>query len=136
MSFASQEGSSIGQNVSFPIIGNDNNTVNNLVSVVALDIVPPKGTFIFTTSISVYSLPFAAHYTLGAKLEVVYEGKMLAKMRLNDQENNTLCVTGILFSDGIKRLKVLVGAFNDSSETTQLWGYSPGSVQLVRLNNI
>ena len=136
MSFASQEGSSIGQSISIPFDGNDNNIVSNTIPIIALETVIPRGTFIFTTSINMYSLPFSSHYTLGAKIAVVYQENTLAQMRLNDQENDVLCITGILFSDGESPVSVLVEAFNNSDETTQLWGYSNSVLQLVRLNNI
>ena len=134
MSFASQEGSSIGQSIEFLFSDNDSLLINSSSEAMSQPV--PVGTFVFSCNFDMYSLPTTSTLTMGCKATITYNDKVVAQYRINGQEYDHICLTGFIFSDGHSTLNLEISANNYEKETALLWGYSAGTLQLVRLNNI
>lgn len=136
MSFASVTGSSIGQRSTYSFQGIDEG-LNMGVSVTPLTIVPTQGTYIFSTSFGVYSGSAIDHeHSLQATTTVLYKGQIIGIFRINHQINEAVCITGLLFSDGVSNLEIVVHTENaEEGENAAAWGFTDGSLDLIRITD-
>jgi len=136
MSFASVTGSSIGQRSTYYFNGMDEG-LNMGVSVTPLTIVPTQGTYIFSTSFGVYSGSAIDHeHSLQATTTVLYKGQTIGIFRINHQINEAVCMTGLLFSDGVSNLEIVVNTKNaEEGESASAWGFTEGSLDLIRITD-
>ena len=136
MSFASVTGSSIGQRSTFYFNGIDEG-LNMGVSVTPLTIVPTQGTYIFSTSFGVYSgSAIDQEHSLQATTTVLYKGQIIGIFRINHQVKEAVCMTGLLFSDGVSNLEIIVNTKNaEEGGSSSAWGFADGTLDLIRITD-
>jgi len=137
MSFASVTGSSIGARSSYPFTGITDGSLQMGQQVALVDFLPSQGTYVFSTSFSIFSGSAVSHAnTLQASCVVTYNGVTIAKYKIDNQANDDICMTGILFSDGQSELKLTITAADaNPGESATAWGYSSGVMDFIRITD-
>ena len=136
MSFASIQGVNIGQSIKSGFAGN-NDGITIGTDILAYNTVLAEGSYVFTTNFSVYSQRFQNNDTLmTCKVVVRYGGVLVAQQKVENQEEEEVSLTGVVFSNGIDELTIdIIGLRTTTLELAQLWGYSDGVINMVRITS-
>lgn len=137
MSFASVTGSCIGQRSTIPFTAVDDGSLAMGQTVAVITTTPPLGTYVFTASFSVFSgSVLHQEMALEASCKVTYDDVIIAKHRVDGQYYDDVCLTGILFSDGIKTLTLKIKCENaEPGESATAWGYTDGTLDFIRITD-
>jgi hypothetical protein len=137
MSFASVQGNSIGKQLNFFFSGDDTGIAVGTPKVVLSDVVISPGAYVFCLNFSIYTgTQFSQFNKMCAKIVMLYGESVIAQQRMDGQEYEDVCISGLFFSDGTKSLELIIeGLDAQHDETASVWGYTDGNISMVRLTD-
>ena len=137
MSFSSVEGLGIGSHSYLLFSGNDDGIPTGQ-TVTLVSNVLAQGAWVFTARINVYAGTGIQPLNLFTVKALAYNGEnIIAKYKIEGQANDDICLTAILFSNGVDPFSLEVSTANTTTlETSQSWAYSDGRVDFVRISDV
>ena len=124
----------LGEEFTSIITGNSSGlAMNSTQDLLELNIT--EGHYMFTATFSVFAGSVPANSLMSSKVTASYNGKQLAQESVNNQNQATITLSGILNADGLHNFSLTANCFDCArdGENAISWGYSDGYVNFIRV---
>lgn len=99
-----------------------------------LSTIVSEGTHIFSLNASVFTSNLT-HNMMDGEALVTYGGVVVGKSTFQSITSDDICITGLVFSDGLSEFAITVTTRDSSAIASAVsWGYTNGTVDFVRIS--